>query len=69
MPEDTVVGLPRPGGAVEDDPLLGVPRDGARRMLTQAIAAEVAAFLAAHDDRVDGLREVVPDRRTVWRLG
>ncbi len=61
MPEDTVVGLPRPGGAVEDDPLLGVLRDGARRMLTQAIEAEVAAFLAAHDDLVDhhGRRRLV----------
>ena len=61
MPEDTVVGLPRPGGTVEDDPLLGVLRDGARRMLTQAIETEVAAFLAAHDDLVDdhGRRRLV----------
>ncbi len=53
MEEDTVVGLPRPGGAVEDDPLLAVLRDGARRMLTQAIEAEVTGFLAAHADRRD----------------
>jgi putative transposase len=61
MPEDTVVGLPRPGGTVEDDPLLGVLRDGARRMLTQAIEAEVAAFLAAHAELVDdhGRRRLV----------
>ncbi len=61
MPEDTVVGLPRPGGAVEDDPLLGVLREGARRMLRQAIEAEVAGFLAMHADRVDdhGRRRVV----------
>ncbi len=61
MPEDTVVGLPRPGGTVEDDPLLCVLREGARRMLRQAIEAEVAAFLAAHDDRVDdhGRKRVV----------
>jgi putative transposase len=61
MPEGTVVGLPRPGGAVEDDPLLGVLRDGARRMLTQAIEAEVAAFLAAHAELVDdrGRRRLV----------
>ena len=31
-----------------DDPLLAVLREGARRMLTQAIEAEVEAFLAAH---------------------
>jgi len=61
MEEDTVVGLPRPGGTVEDDPLLTVLRDGARRMLTQAIEAEVADFLAIHADRLDeaGRRRVV----------
>jgi putative transposase len=51
--EDTVVGLPRPGGTVEDDPLLCVLREGARRMLMQAIEAEVAGFLAAHAGQVD----------------
>jgi putative transposase len=61
MEEDTVVGLPRPGGMVEDDPLLAVLREGARQMLTHAIEAEVAAFLAVHADRVDeeGRRRVV----------
>jgi putative transposase len=61
MLEDTVVGLPRPGGTVEDDPLLAVLRDGARRMLTRAIETEVAAFLAGHDDLVDdhGRRRLV----------
>ena len=54
MEEGTVVGLPRPGGTVGDDPLLAVLREGARRMLTQAIEAEVAAFLAAHAGLVDG---------------
>jgi hypothetical protein len=34
MEEDTVVGLPRPGGTVENDPLLAVLREGARQMLT-----------------------------------
>ena len=41
MEEDSVVRLPRPGGSVADDPLLAVLRDGARRMLTEAIEAEV----------------------------
>ncbi|MDQ4105750.1 MAG: IS256 family transposase [Actinomycetota bacterium] len=56
-----VVGLPRPGGTVEDDPLLYVLRTGARQMLTHAIEAEVAAFLAAHADQVDdtGRRRLV----------
>jgi len=53
MEEDTVVGLPRPGGAVGDDPLRAVLRDGARRRLTQAIEAEVTGFLVAHADRRD----------------
>jgi hypothetical protein len=52
MEEDTVVELPRPGGTVEDDPLLAVLREGARQMLTHAIEAEVAAFLAMHADQV-----------------
>ncbi len=53
MEEGTVVGLPRPGGTVEDDPLLAVLREGARRMLTRAVEAEVAAFLAARAELVD----------------
>lgn len=53
MGEDTVVGLPRPGGTVEENPLLAVLREGARQMLSLAIEAEVAAFLALHVDCVD----------------
>jgi putative transposase len=74
--EDTVVGLPRPGGPVESDPLLVVLREGARRMLTQAIEAEVEAFLAAHAEFVDeqGRRRVVrnghaPERRLQTGIG
>src|SRR5437764_6597001 len=48
MEEGTVVPLPRPGATLADDPLLAVLREGARRMLTQAVEAEVEAFLAAH---------------------
>ena len=61
MEEDTVVALPRPGGTVEDDPLLCVLREGARRMLSHAIEAEVAGFLAAHEDLIDdqGRRRLV----------
>jgi putative transposase len=59
--EDSVVRLRRPGASVVDDPLLAVLREGARRMLTQAIEAEVEAFLAAHTDLKDerGRRRVV----------
>ena len=71
MEEDTVVGLPRPGGTIEDDPLLCVLREGARRMLSHAIEGEVAAFLAAHAEQVDdaGRRRLVRNghapRRTI----
>jgi putative transposase len=54
MEEGTVVPLPRPGATLADDPLLTVLREGARRMLTQAVEAEVEAFLAAHADLTDG---------------
>src|SRR4051794_34129359 len=61
MEEGTVVPLPRPGARLADDPLLTVLREGARRMLTQAIEAEVEAFLAAHADLADdqGRRRLV----------
>ena len=76
MEEDTVVPLPRPGAAVEADPLLAVLREGARRMLTQAIEAEVEAFLAAHQSLVDerGRRRLVrnghaPERHVQTGIG
>jgi putative transposase len=61
MEEDSVVALPRPGASVTDDPLLAVLREGAKRMLMQAIEAEVEAFLAAHA----GLRDQQGRRRVV----
>ena len=54
MEEDSVVALPRPGASITDDPLLAVLREGARRMLMQAIEAEVETFLAVHAELVDG---------------
>src|ERR671910_1434696 len=76
MEEDTVVALPRPGSGVTADPLLAVLREGARRMLMQAIEAEVEAFLAAHAGLVDeqGRRRLVrnghaPERRIQTRVG
>ncbi len=76
MKEDTVVTLPRPGASLTDDPLLAVLQDGARRMLSQAIAAEVEAFLATHAERVDeqGRRRLVrnghaPERQIQTGIG
>ena len=47
MTEDSVVALHHPG--VTADPLTAVLRGGARELLAQAIEAEVAAVLAAHE--------------------
>ncbi len=75
MDEDIVVRLPRPG-SVADDPLLAVLRDGARRMLTHAIEAEVAEFIAACAGLVDehGRRRIVrnghgPERQLQTGIG
>jgi putative transposase len=76
MEEDSVVALRRPGASVTDDPLLAVLREGARRMLTQAIEAEVEAFLAAHAGLADeqGRRRLVrnghaPERQLQTGIG
>ena len=76
MEEASVVALPRPGASVTDDPLLAMLREGARRMLTQAIEAEVESFLAAHAALVDeqGRRRLVrnghaPERRLQTGIG
>jgi putative transposase len=74
--EDSVVRLCRPEASVADDPLLAVLREGARRMLMQAIEAEVEAFLAAHAELEDeqGRRRVVrnghaPERQIQTGIG
>lgn len=76
MEEGTVVPLPKPGATLADDPLLAVLREGARRMLMQAVEAEVEAFLAAHADLTDnrGRRRLVrnghgPERHLQTGIG
>jgi hypothetical protein len=76
MAEDSVVALPRPGASVTDDPLLAVLRDGAKRMLMQAVEAEVEAFLATHAELADeqGRRRLVrnghaPERQIETGIG
>ncbi len=76
MEEGTVVPLPKPGATLADDPLLAVLREGARRMLMQAVEAEVEAFLAAHAGLVDaqGRRRLVrnghaPERHVQTGIG
>src|SRR3954452_5902778 len=65
--------VPLPQG---QDVLTEILRDGARRMLAQAVEAEVAAYVAAHDHLVDdaGRRQVVrnghlPERTIQTGLG
>ena len=57
--DTTVVSFPHP--ETLDDPLTSVLRDGARRLLTQAVEAEAEAFLAAMADErlADGRARVV----------
>src|SRR4051812_50095506 len=57
--EDTVVALPRPGSNLADDPLQGVLRAGARRMLPRATVLRDTAL------QVEGCKEV-QDGRGRW---
>jgi len=54
--DDTIVTLPDPSG-FSPDPLTGVIRDGARKLIAQAIEAELSALLdALADNRLDDSR-------------
>jgi hypothetical protein len=60
MKEDTVIAFRQPG-SFSADPLTDILRAGARRLLGQAIEAEVEEHIAAHADLSDaqGRRRVV----------
>ena len=60
MKENTVIAFRNPAN-FQEDPLTTVLQAGAHKLLTQAIQAEVASFLAAHAGHVDdaGRRRVV----------
>ena len=53
MYEDTVVSFSHPDRISIEDPLTEVLRAGARRLLAEAVEAEVAAFIAEHADLSD----------------
>ena len=53
MHEDTVVSFSHPDRIAVEDPLTQVLRSGARRLLADAVAAEVEAFIA---ELADGSR-------------
>ena len=65
MLDGTVVALRQPGDV--DDPLTDLLREGARRLLAQAIEAEVEDMLSAHEHlrTEDGRRRVVRHGHTV----
>jgi transposase-like protein len=74
MDDDTVVGLRQPGET--DDPLTEILRSGARRLLAQAVEAEVAALLAEHSHlkTEDGRQRLVrhghgPEREILTGIG
>jgi putative transposase len=74
MSHNTVVALRQPDTI--DDPLTAVLRDGARRLLAQAIEAEAEAFLAEMKDKrlVDGRERLVrhghgPERQIQTGIG
>ena len=75
MKDGTVVALRQPG-SFSDDPLTDILRAGARRLLGQAIEAEVEEHIAAHADLSDaqGRRRVVrhgylPEREIQTGIG
>ena len=49
MTENKVVSL-RQEGAI-DDPLTEILRAGAKRLIAQAVEAELASFLGSHEDK------------------
>ena len=61
MYKDTVVSFSHPGRVSIEDLLTQVLRSGARRLLSEAVEAEVEAFIAAHADLSDeaGRRRMV----------
>ena len=76
MHEDTVVSFSHPDRISIEDPLTEVLRAGARRLLTEAVEAEVSAFIAEHADIVDeaGRRRIVrhghmPERKVQTGIG
>ena len=76
MYEDTVVSFSHPDRISIEDPLTQVLRLGARRLLADAVEAEVEAFIAAHGDLADeaGRRRVVrhgyqPEREVQTGIG
>ena len=76
MYEDTIVSFSHPDRISVEDPLTEVLRVGARRLLADAVEAEVSAFIAEHAELVDdsGRRRIVrhgylPEREVQTGIG
>ncbi len=75
MPKPTITPLPDPSG-FSPDPLTDILRSGARRLIEQAVEADLAALLAAHADDTteDGRSRLVrhgdlPEREVMTGIG
>ncbi len=75
MTKSTITPLPDPSGS-SPDPLTEVLRSGARRLIEQAVQAELAALLAAHagETTEDGRARLVrhghlPEREVMTGIG
>ncbi len=75
MTETTITQLPDPSG-FSADPLTGILRSGARRLIEQAVEAELAVLLAAHagERTADGRARLVrhghlPEREVMTGIG
>jgi hypothetical protein len=75
MTKATITKLPDPSG-FSPDPLTEVLRAGARRLIQQAVEAELTALLAAHagEQTEDGRARLVrhghlPEREVITRVG
>lgn len=75
MTKTTITPLPDPSG-FSPDPLTDILRSGARRLIEQAVEAELAALLAAHaDDKTEDGRSLLvrhgylPEREVITGIG
>ncbi len=75
MTRDTITALPDPSG-FSSDPLTDVLRSGARRLIEQAVEAELTALLAAYAEATteDGRSRLVrhghlPEREVMTGIG
>ena len=71
MPETTITQLPDPSG-FSADPFTDIIRDGARKLIEQAIHAELAALMAAFSEEIRahlvGVRDAFQGNLAYWSV-